>query len=66
MLEDLKVMNKETLKNDFAISKPGHLDKLYKALQKVQYPTECKYELPWKFQISTSSNDIYDSCSTLT
>ena len=67
MLEDIKFMNKETLKNDFNIFKPGHLDKLYKALQKVQYPTECKYELtrkilsslPWKFQISTSSNFLF-------
>lgn len=40
MLEDLKIMNKDTLKNDFGIFKPGHLDKLYKAVQKVQYPSE--------------------------
>jgi len=43
MLEDLKIMNKETLKADFGIVKPGHLDKLYKAIQKVQYPTEGKF-----------------------
>ena len=34
MLEDLKIMNKETLKENFGINKPGHLDKLYKAIQK--------------------------------
>lgn len=42
MLEDLKIMNKETLKETFGITKPGHLDKLYKAIQKVQYPTEAQ------------------------
>ena len=45
MLEDLKIMNKETLKENFGINKPGHLDKLYKAIQKVQYPSECKFVL---------------------
>lgn len=44
MLEDLKMMNKETLMNDFNITKPAHLDKLYKAIQKVQYPSECKFK----------------------
>lgn len=43
MLEDLKIMNKETLKETFGINKSGHLDKLYKAIQKVQYPSEGKY-----------------------
>lgn len=40
MLEDLKLMNKEELKETFRIIKPGHLDKMYKAIQKVQYPSE--------------------------
>lgn len=43
MLEDLKIMNKETLKETFGINKSGHLDKLYKAIQKVQYPSEGKF-----------------------
>ena len=42
MLEDLKIMNKETIKETFRIIKPGHLDKMYKAIQRVQYPSECK------------------------
>ena len=44
MLEDLKIMSKDTLREDFHIVKPGHLDKMYKAIQKVQYPTECKFK----------------------
>ena len=40
MLEDLKIMNKETLKETFGIIKPGHLNKMYKAIQRVQYPSE--------------------------
>ena len=43
---DRQGMNKDTLKNKFEIFfKPGHLDKLYKAIQKVQYPNECKFQL---------------------
>lgn len=47
MLEDLKVMNKETLKETFRIIKPGHLDKMYKAILKVQYPTEGRLLYSW-------------------
>ena len=45
MLEDLKIMNKETVKETFRIDKPGHLDKMYKAIQKVQYPSEGRFLL---------------------
>ena len=54
MLEDLKVMNKETLRSDFNITKPGHLDKLFKAIQKVQYPTEGKFEVTKFFELMQS------------
>ena len=40
MLEDLKTMDKETLQRDLKIVKCGHLNKLLKAIKKIQYPSE--------------------------
>ena len=38
-LADVKLMDKETMKNIFRVFKEGHLEKLVRAVKKLQYPT---------------------------
>ena len=39
-LADVKLMDKETMKNIFRVFKEGHLEKLARAVKKLQYPTK--------------------------
>jgi len=44
-LTDVKLMNRDTMKLTFKIDKEGHLKKLMRAVQKLQYPTQAQKKL---------------------
>jgi len=44
-LADVKLMDKETMKNIFRVFKEGHLEKLARAVKKLQYPTKAQKKI---------------------